>query len=496
MSIATAIENAQQRVANCYTSVDNMGGTLPATQNLSNLPAAIESIPSGGDTVTIPNSGTTAEQKVLISFNSLSTPFLVDDYNKYIYTAVSNGDDTFRTALSTTAPYMENFTVQGSLTMSQDLVTTGWSTANYIDTNVEYLGDDGIEVLCKAYWDTASSLCPITTFCGMTSGKGLSGWNGSSWSTSSFYYNNNQSMGYGTDTNIWVRCRVIKGISMGWYIVDNNYTEDTLPSLDDYNLWRPCYIINCSESNRVYIGRATSSNNKWIDNIDLDHCKVYTLDTTNHTKTLAWQMYKPFSKTEQDTTHMIPSGDWDLRNGTSNAVSTTALWNSYGSLNGFTTQCHPAAKTFRWNLATAKSIYCKAHIKTAASASTSIHEPVIAYATNTYSVPLEIHISSSSPHAINGFGGEIFASTSTNTEYWFEVELQADGTRTVKTSLDGETWTTTTGTVTAPTWSNYSDVPTIGYWGNANFCFRGSIYNVEAGYVDANDVTHTFKLWK
>jgi hypothetical protein len=48
MTIATAITNAQNKVAAAYSSVNTMGGTMPATQNLSNLPTAIESIPSGG----------------------------------------------------------------------------------------------------------------------------------------------------------------------------------------------------------------------------------------------------------------------------------------------------------------------------------------------------------------------------------------------------------------------------------------------------------------
>lgn len=48
MSIATAIQNAQEKVANSYTAVSTKGGTIPATQNLSNLPAAILSIPQGG----------------------------------------------------------------------------------------------------------------------------------------------------------------------------------------------------------------------------------------------------------------------------------------------------------------------------------------------------------------------------------------------------------------------------------------------------------------
>lgn len=44
MSIATAIQNAQTRVANAYTAVSGKGGTLPDTQNLTNLPTAINSI--------------------------------------------------------------------------------------------------------------------------------------------------------------------------------------------------------------------------------------------------------------------------------------------------------------------------------------------------------------------------------------------------------------------------------------------------------------------
>lgn len=47
MSIATAITNAQGRVADCYTAISNKGGTLPATQNLANMPTAIGSIQTG-----------------------------------------------------------------------------------------------------------------------------------------------------------------------------------------------------------------------------------------------------------------------------------------------------------------------------------------------------------------------------------------------------------------------------------------------------------------
>ena len=48
MSIATAINNAKQKIARAYQTVSDMGGTLPATQNLENLPTAIETVQSGG----------------------------------------------------------------------------------------------------------------------------------------------------------------------------------------------------------------------------------------------------------------------------------------------------------------------------------------------------------------------------------------------------------------------------------------------------------------
>ena len=56
MSIATAIQNAQQKVANAYTAVSGKGGTLPSTQDLSNLPTAINSIPTGSSPVLITKS--------------------------------------------------------------------------------------------------------------------------------------------------------------------------------------------------------------------------------------------------------------------------------------------------------------------------------------------------------------------------------------------------------------------------------------------------------
>lgn len=50
MTIASAIQNAQEKVRNAYTAVSEKKGVLPTTQNLESLPGAIRSI-SGGDTV-------------------------------------------------------------------------------------------------------------------------------------------------------------------------------------------------------------------------------------------------------------------------------------------------------------------------------------------------------------------------------------------------------------------------------------------------------------
>ena len=47
MSIATAIQTAQQRVAAAYDKIQEKGGILPEPQNLANIPDAIDSIPSG-----------------------------------------------------------------------------------------------------------------------------------------------------------------------------------------------------------------------------------------------------------------------------------------------------------------------------------------------------------------------------------------------------------------------------------------------------------------
>ena len=48
MSISTAIQDAQNRVAAVYTKISEKGGTVPTEANLTNMPAAIDTISAGG----------------------------------------------------------------------------------------------------------------------------------------------------------------------------------------------------------------------------------------------------------------------------------------------------------------------------------------------------------------------------------------------------------------------------------------------------------------
>ena len=91
MTIASAIATKQQQVADSYTAVSNKGGTLPATQNLSNLPTAISSIPSGGTISSLTITPTTSQQIITASGG-------VDGYSPITVNAVTSSIDSNITA--------------------------------------------------------------------------------------------------------------------------------------------------------------------------------------------------------------------------------------------------------------------------------------------------------------------------------------------------------------------------------------------------------------
>lgn len=103
MSIATAIQNAQNKVAAAYDSVALKGGTLPATENLSNLPTAIESIPSGGGATVL--AGASQETSSYQEDDKVLLLPSTDLYDKGSYTFTTTNSSNISTPLTNTPAY-------------------------------------------------------------------------------------------------------------------------------------------------------------------------------------------------------------------------------------------------------------------------------------------------------------------------------------------------------------------------------------------------------
>ena len=88
MSIASAITAAQGKVSNAYTAVSNKGGTLPATQNLTNLSTAINSIQTGSTPVI-----TSLSVTPTTSAQTISVPTGTDGFSPVYVSAVDNTID-------------------------------------------------------------------------------------------------------------------------------------------------------------------------------------------------------------------------------------------------------------------------------------------------------------------------------------------------------------------------------------------------------------------
>lgn len=87
-TISGAIAAAQEKIAAAYTAISQKGGTLPVTQNLSNLSTAIEEIPADEpelDSITITPSTTT---------QTITPPSGVDGYDEVVVSAVTSSIDS------------------------------------------------------------------------------------------------------------------------------------------------------------------------------------------------------------------------------------------------------------------------------------------------------------------------------------------------------------------------------------------------------------------
>ena len=77
MSVQSEIDRIITAVGNAYSKVSEKGGTVPASQTVANLAAAIDSIPSGGakETWVIKSSATGPFATTQISFTSNGQKF-------------------------------------------------------------------------------------------------------------------------------------------------------------------------------------------------------------------------------------------------------------------------------------------------------------------------------------------------------------------------------------------------------------------------------------
>ena len=160
MSIASAITAAQGKVANAYTAVSNKGGTLPVTQDLSNLPTAINSIPSGitpSGTLNISSNGTYdvtnyASAAVAVSGGYSEIPSYV----------IENGVAKRRTvALSSTA--FSSITSIDNYGMTNVFLRCSGVTGTVDMSNVTSIGEYGMEGAFNSSGITSIDLSSLTT---------------------------------------------------------------------------------------------------------------------------------------------------------------------------------------------------------------------------------------------------------------------------------------------------------------------------------------------
>lgn len=483
MSISSRLTQLAGIKADIKQALTDKGAS--PTDDFTTYAGLIDDI-STGDTVTISGSDVPSGQTVLIGFDSSGNPYISQNYHPYIYTGISNGDTTFRTALPDPLPYLQNYTINGSVSIDSNFNGTGWSASNYLSGIIEPMQEVNLEILGKAYFSSGTSVRVICPYAAISS-RGLFTYfdSNTSWDRAGAQRNMNASTWY------WFKVRVINGIAIGWTIADNNYTEETLPDIDS---WTGQFVTNKNtEDLAVTIGKVFGSNGTaWGDKISISSFKIYTLDIENSTKNLSWQMYAPFSVTASDITKYIPSGEWEVKSGVGTPVDTP---HPLGFTNGLTdfsrtdTNLYASAKTFRWNLSNATSIYCKGHFKSPTWDSTANQHILTTTTTN---APILIYRTISGGN-LTGTFGTIIPNPASNTEYWFEATMDNQGNVVTKYSTDGENWTTNTDIVTPPTWQDYTDIPCIGCCGN-NYPFKGSIIDLECGYTDTE--THSFKLWK
>lgn len=147
MSIASAITAAQSRVADAYTAISNKGGTLPATQNLANMPTAINSIPTGGGSGIginreVSGSGIYQQPSTNFSFSLPSTATNMSPYVMYYVfrncTGITSVDLSSLTSLTGTYALYYTFNGCTNITGAIDLSNLTTIDASSVMQNAFY----------------------------------------------------------------------------------------------------------------------------------------------------------------------------------------------------------------------------------------------------------------------------------------------------------------------------------------------------------------------
>lgn len=234
MSIASAITAAQGKVANCYTAISNKGGTLPATQNLANMPAAINSISGGG--------------------GGGGTPSV-------IY-------------------YYPNYTVVGSPTISNDFIASGFSSSNYLTTKEAFMpGNSTWEIVFRVKTPSTSG-----------STRSLFG----SYKSNSWYYtvggefNSNNKFGFGITSNGsswnigWMTTSSTFSLNT-WYYVKLEFTgskyiasvsTDGESWTQEASITSSTSIYQNSTNSYIALGNQGDLSRPWSNSIDLKECYI------------------------------------------------------------------------------------------------------------------------------------------------------------------------------------------------------------------------------
>ena len=167
MSIATAIASAQGKVADCYTAISNKGGTLPATQNLANMPTAIGSIQTGGTINSLTITPTTSQQIITASGS-------VDGYSPITVNAVTNSIDANITP-SHIKSGVSILGVNGVLTPLIGETRSVSITSTAGNTFTPTSGNNGITSITVTPTNQAKTITPTTSSQSISVPSGYSG---------------------------------------------------------------------------------------------------------------------------------------------------------------------------------------------------------------------------------------------------------------------------------------------------------------------------------